>query len=69
MNEAYVPSDAIEGGVFEVEEDGLQLILTGDFVETVKKYLEDDSITSIRVNIGMQEATEMCESFYEIKHG
>ena len=77
MKEAYVMGDAIEGARFEATEDGLQLVLTGDFVRTALKYLDIDPngdsgslnfADAIRLNIGLQEATEMCESLYEIKH-
>jgi len=72
--EAYAMSDAIESGHFEVSEDGLQLVIEGDFVRTALKYLVIDAnaekfATSIRFNIGDQQASDMCESFYEIRHG
>lgn len=46
-----MPSDQIEDIEIESEDNGLWLVLDGDFVETCEVYLQEESGPSIRLRL------------------
>jgi hypothetical protein len=64
---ASSPATLIEKAEIDLDIDGMELVLTGDFTEEVELYSESDNKITLRLGLPRDVATELRREL--IRHG